>query len=78
MSGDRTYFLWGPHGYSGNCMIVLDDRRAVLERLWDQVEFIGTSAASPYALEQQIDVFVCKGKKFDSWSNVWPHLKRWR
>jgi hypothetical protein len=78
MSGDRTYFLWGPHGYSGNCMIVLDDRRATLERYWDHVEFVGTSAANPYALEQRIDVFLCKGKKFDSWSSVWPRLKRWR
>lgn len=78
MSGDRTYFLWGPRGYSGNCMIVLDDRQATLEGYWDHVEFVGTSAANRYALEQQIDVFLCKGKKFDSWTNVWPHLKRWR
>jgi len=78
MSGDRTYWLWGPRGYSGNCMIVLDDRKEVLERYWSRVEYVGTSAANPWALEQQIDVFVCKGKKFDSWASVWPHLKRWR
>lgn len=78
MSGDRTYWIWGPHNYSGNCMIVLDDRKDVLERYWNQVEFIGRSAPNPYALEQQIPVFLCKGKKFDSWANVWPRLKRWR
>jgi 4-amino-4-deoxy-L-arabinose transferase-like glycosyltransferase len=78
MSGDRTYWLWGPNGYSGNCMIVLDDRQEVLERYWHDVQFVGTSAANTYALEQQIPVFICKGKKFDSWANVWPHLKRWR
>ena len=78
MSGDRTYFLWGPRGYSGNCMIVLDDRQATLERYWQHVEYIGTSAPNPYALEQQIPVFLCKGRKFDSWAGVWPHLKRWR
>jgi len=78
MSGDRTYFLWGPHNYSGNCMIVLDDRREVLERYWNQVDYIGTSAGNPYALEQQIDVFLCTGKKFDSWADAWPKLKRWR
>jgi len=77
MSGDRTYWLWGPHGYSGNCMIVLDDRQEVLERYWNQVEYVGTSAPNEWALEQQIPVFICKGKKFDSWANVWPHLKRW-
>lgn len=78
MSGDRTYWLWGPRGYSGNCMIVLDDRQQVLERYWQNVELVGISAPNPYALEQQIPVFLCKSKKFDSWTNVWPHLKRWR
>jgi hypothetical protein len=78
MSGDRTYWLWGPRGYSGNCMIVLDDRKEVLERYWNQVEFIGRAAPNPYALEQQIPVFLCRGKEFDSWANVWPRLKRWR
>jgi hypothetical protein len=78
MSGDRTYWLWGPHNYSGNCMIVLDDRKEVLERYWNQVEFVGRSAPNEWALEQQIAVFVCKGKKFDSWASFWPRLKRWR
>ncbi len=79
MSGDRTYWLWGPHSYSGNCMIVLDDRKEVLQRYWNDVEYVGTSAPNEWALEQQIPVFLCKGKKFDSWAgSVWPHLKRWR
>ncbi|HYM77720.1 MAG TPA: glycosyltransferase family 39 protein [Candidatus Dormibacteraeota bacterium] len=78
MSGDRTYWLWGPHNYSGNCMIVLDDRKEVLDRAFNQVEFVGLSAPNAYALEQQIPVFICKGKKFDSWAKVWPRLKRWR
>jgi hypothetical protein len=78
MSGDRTYFLWGPHAYSGNCMIVLDDRREVLERYWDHVKYVGTSAANPYALEQPAAVFICKGKKFESWAGFWPKGKRWR
>jgi Dolichyl-phosphate-mannose-protein mannosyltransferase len=78
MSGDRTYWLWGPHNYSGNCMIVLDDHQEILERYWAQVEYVGNSAANDWALEQQIPVFICKGKKFESWTKVWPALKRWR
>ena len=78
MSGDRTYWIWGPRGYSGNCMIVLDDRKEVLESYWEQVEYVGTSAPNEWALEQQIPVFLCKEKKFESWAGVWPHLKRWR
>lgn len=78
MSGDRTYFLWGPHGYSGGCMIVLDDRQEVLERYWKDVTLVTTSADNPYAGERDIPVFLCRGKKFESWAKVWPNLKRWR
>jgi hypothetical protein len=59
-------------------MIVLDDRKEVLEKYWRQVEYVGTSAANPYALEQQIPVFICKDAKFGSLAQLWPKLKRWR
>ncbi|MGA9979365.1 MAG: glycosyltransferase family 39 protein [Candidatus Sulfotelmatobacter sp.] len=78
LSGHQTWFLWGPRGYSGNCMIVLDDRRARLEELWEHVEFVGTSADNPYALEKQIDVYICRGSKFGTLTQLWPQLKRWR
>ena len=60
LSGHQTWFLWGPRGYSGNCMIVLDDRKEVLEKYWEQVEYVGTSADNRYALEKEIPVFICK------------------
>jgi hypothetical protein len=78
LSGHQTWFLWGPRGYSGKCMIVLDDTRENLEQLWSSVEYVGTSADNPYALEKQIDVFICRGPKFGTMSDLWPHVKRWR
>jgi len=78
LSGHQTWFLWGPRGYSGNCMIVLDDRREVLEGLWEHVEYVGASADNPYALEKQIDVYICKDAKFGTLAQLWPELKRWR
>jgi hypothetical protein len=42
------------------------------------VEYLGTSANNPYALEKQIDVFLCKGAKFGGLAQLWPKLKRWR
>jgi 4-amino-4-deoxy-L-arabinose transferase-like glycosyltransferase len=78
LSGHQTWFLWGPRGYSGNCTIVLDDNRERLEQLWDHVEYVGTSADNPYALEKQIDVFICRGAKFGTLTQLWPALKRWR
>ncbi len=78
LSGHQTWFLWGPRGYSGNCLIVLDDSRKNLERLFDQVEYVGQSADNPYALEKQIDVYICRGAKFGTLAQLWPNLKRWR
>jgi 4-amino-4-deoxy-L-arabinose transferase-like glycosyltransferase len=78
LSGHQTYFLWGPRGYSGDCLIVLDDSRENLERLWSNVEYVGISADNPYALEKNIDVFICRGSKFGTLAQLWPKVKRWR
>jgi hypothetical protein len=78
LSGHQTWFLWGPRGYSGNCMIVLDDRKEVLEKYWRQVEYVGTSADNPYALEKRIPIFICKNATFGSLAQLWPKLKHWR
>jgi hypothetical protein len=77
LSGHQTYYLWGPRGYSGNCLIVLDDNREDLEDLFEQVEYVGASD-NQYALERHIPVFICKGAKFGSLAELWPKLKKWR
>jgi multisubunit Na+/H+ antiporter MnhE subunit len=78
LSGHQTWFLWGPRGYSGKCMIVLDDSRATLEKFWNNVQYVGTSADNPYALEKNIDVFICRGSKFGTLAELWPKVKKWR
>jgi len=77
LSGHQSYFLWGPRGYSGNCLIVLDDRKEVLEELFEHVEYVGSSDNS-YALERNIPVFICRGAKFGSLAQIWPQFKKWR
>jgi hypothetical protein len=78
LSGHQTWFLWGPRGYSGNCMIVLDDSREKLETLWESVEYVGTSPDNPYALEKEIPVYICHRAKFGTMAQIWPLIKRWR
>lgn len=77
LSGHQTYFLWGPRGYSGNCLIVLDDRKEVLEKEFEHVDYVGQSD-NPYALERHIPVFICRGAKFGTLARIWPDLKKWR
>ncbi len=78
LSGHQTYYLWGPRGYSGNCMIVLDDSREKLESMFEHVEYFGTSADNQYALERELPVYICRGAKFGSLASIWPQLKKWR
>jgi hypothetical protein len=78
LSGHQTYFLWGPRGYSGNCMIVLGERKEVLESYFDSVQFVGMSPDNPYALETEIGVDICRGPKFGTLAQIWPGLKKWR
>jgi hypothetical protein len=77
LSGHQTYFLWGPRGYSGNCLIVLDDTKEKLDQLFEHVEFVGTSD-NPYALERNVPVFLCRQAKFGSLQTLWPKVKKWR
>ncbi len=78
LSGHQTFYLWGPRGYSGNCMIVLDDTRETLEGLFENVEYVGKSAENRWALENEIPVWICRGKKFGSMQELWPRVKKWR
>lgn len=77
ISGHQTYWLWGPRGYSGNCVIVLDDKKEVLDQLFEQVELIGVSD-NVYSIERQTSVFLCRGAKFGTLQQLWPRIKKWR
>jgi len=78
LSGHQTWWIWGPRGYSGNCMIVLDDNREQLSRFFQKIEYVGDSTPNPYALESQLPIFICRGPRFGTLADVWPKMKRWR
>ncbi len=77
ISGHQNYFLWGPRGYTGESLLVLGDRREVLESKCAELRLVG-HVEHPYSMRgNQFDVFHCRGFKA-SISEVWPQLKRWR
>ncbi len=78
LSGHQSWWLWGPRGYSGNCLIVLDDDRERLQSLFKSVEYVGDSPRNPYALENGLSFYICRGAKFGTLADLWPELKRWR
>jgi len=59
-------------------LIVLADRREVLESLFEHVEYFGRSAPNRYGLETEVPVFLCHGAKFGTLTDLWPRVKHWR
>jgi Dolichyl-phosphate-mannose-protein mannosyltransferase len=77
ISGDRTFWLWGPRAYTGKCMVVLDDRKERLQELFNQVEYLGTSSENPWALQPPAAFYLCQRPKFGTLRELWPRIKHW-
>lgn len=77
ISGHLTYFHWGPRDLTGEVLIVLDDSREQLLRLFHDVTLAGR-VHHPYSMPyQHFDVYVCRRPKQDLRA-LWPMVKRYR
>jgi hypothetical protein len=76
ISGHQSYFLWGPRCYTGESMIVMDDRQSQLEELFHQVKMVA-HVSHPYSMPyEHFDVFYCQGLKRPL-AELWPEVKNW-
>lgn len=76
ISGHQNYFYWGPHGYTGQSLIVVGERKEGLERYCSSVEQVGATndpLAMPY---ENRPIYLCRGGKI-SLNVYWPHAKSW-
>lgn len=77
ISAHKTYYLWGPRGYTGESMIVMAGRRDVLEKRFAAVEKVAR-VEHPYSTPyERFDVFYCRGLN-QPLKDLWPELKSWR
>ena len=77
ISGHQSYFYWGPRSYTGECMIVMDDRPEQLSKLFDHYEKVAT-VYHPYSMPyEHFDVYLCRGLKVGSLAELWPSVKKW-
>jgi hypothetical protein len=76
ISGHQNYFLWGPHGCTGESVIVMDDRQESLEPQYAAVRK-AAHVEHPYSMPyEHFDVFYCQGLKRKV-IDVWPLVKNW-
>jgi Dolichyl-phosphate-mannose-protein mannosyltransferase len=76
ISGHQNYFLWGPRGYTGESVIVLDGDPKDLESRFAEVSKVAT-VYHPYSMPyEHFDVYYCRGLR-QRLSEVWPEVKKW-
>jgi len=76
ISGHQSYFLWGPRGYTGESMIVMDDNESTLEREFTSVRKVA-HVSHPYSMPyEHFDVFYCRGLTRPL-NEIWPQMKNW-
>jgi hypothetical protein len=76
ISGHQNYFLWGPREYTGESIIVMDERKDRLQANFASVEKVG-EVFHPYSMPyEHFDVFYCRGIKRPL-KEVWPTVKNW-
>ncbi len=76
LSAHQSYFLWGPRGFQGDTLIVLQDDRESLAKICASVEEAGTHFHPWGMAEENNPIFVCRGLK-PPLEEMWPALKHW-
>ncbi|TMP97959.1 MAG: glycosyltransferase family 39 protein [Verrucomicrobia bacterium] len=78
ISGHQNYFVWGPRDYTGDVVLVLDDRADDEREQFESVEDLGPMESSPWAMpwEQRNHIFLCRNLK-GGLKKLWPNLKTW-
>ena len=78
LSGHQNYFYWGPGDYTGEIMIVLDDKATDEREQFRSVEDRGPVETSPWAMpnEQRLHILICRDLK-TSLRDLWPKLRVW-
>jgi hypothetical protein len=76
ISGHQSYFLWGPRGYSGESVIVMDGRQQDLESRFAEVRKVA-SVYHPYSMPyEHFDIYYCRALKLPL-AEIWPQVKNW-
>jgi hypothetical protein len=77
IGGHLSYWYWGPREYTGESLIVLGDRREVLEKEFEDVQTVAT-VGHPYAMRQEhFTIFYCRHPRGWTMSSIWPRVKNW-
>ena len=77
ISGNQTYFLWGPRNYTGEIVIVLGSSDPENDREFFEHVEVAASLNNPYAIPaERRPILLCRRMKMNL-QTFWPRLKNW-
>jgi len=77
ISGHQNYFLWGPRGHTGECVIIIGGKAQDHAKIFGEVREaarVWSDYAMPY--ETDLPIYVCRQPKL-SLQEVWPQVKHY-
>jgi hypothetical protein len=76
ISGHQNYYFWGPRGYTGESMIIINGHPDDLHRRFNKVEKVAR-IDHPYSMPYRHgDVYYCQDIKIPL-PELWPQIKNW-
>ncbi len=75
ISGHNEYYLWGPRGYSGQCVIAIGVPQSLLEEMFGSVEW-KASVVNEYSMpvEDHLPIYLCRRPRAPL-ADMWPKLR---
>jgi hypothetical protein len=78
LSGQNNYFLWGPRGYQGDSLIVVErTTREHLLNFFDHVEVVGQMGTTYSMPFEHKTIFLCTGRKLYADGRRFSLLDQW-
>ena len=78
IGGHQNYWIWGPHQYTGESMIVLgEDDEKNMQTKCTSYSIIGNTKDPLSRPDEWMPIYHCRGLKWNL-QTIWPDLKHWR
>ncbi len=74
VSGHQTYWFWGPHGYTGESLLLLGDNARRAHELCVNFDVIGHVTHTYSREDEHYDIFWCHPLRWNL-AEIWPKVK---
>jgi Dolichyl-phosphate-mannose-protein mannosyltransferase len=76
ISGHQTYWFWGPHGYTGESMILLGTPLSEVKQICDQWRAVGKTDDPLSRRDEHFTIYYCQQHRW-TLQQIWPRVKHW-